>query len=375
MIETSQTTAGKQYQRYQLILSAVQFIIGLGFLVAVVLTGFTLKLEDHIRQFVQNNYAVLVIFITLLGIGEGIILLPFSFISGYLIEHRFQLSNQSFGAWLWEQTKQILISYPVMLMILVIFFTLLKYSPENWWFWMGVVIVLFSIILARLAPILLFPLFYKFSPLQDEELAGEVADLCRDSGLQLAGVYQFNLSKNTRKANAAFTGIGKSRRVILGDTLINTMSKAEILAVLAHELGHYRLKHIWKGMALGVVVTFIGLFLVSRAYDSARTLFHFSSPAQIAALPVIGILLTIYQFITAPLMNAYSRSNERAADDFAINMTGNPEPFIAGLNKLAEQNLSDRTPHPFIEFMFYSHPSIEKRIARLKNLTEKDYLF
>jgi len=366
MIETSQTTAGKQYQRYQLILSAVQFIIGLGFLVAIVLTGFTLKLEDHIRQFVQNDYAVLVIFITLLGIGEGIILLPFSFISGYLIEHRFRLSNQSLGAWFREQTKQILISYPIMLMILVIFFTLLKYSPENWWFWMGVVIVLFSIILARLAPILLFPLFYKFKPLEDKLLAEDVSILCKKVDLRLEGVYQFNLSKNTRKANAAFTGIGKSKRVILGDTLINTMSKDEILAVLAHELGHYRLKHIWKGMALGVVVTFIGLFLVSRAYDSARILFHFSSPAQIAALPVIGILLTIYQFITAPLMNVYSRSNERAADDFAINMTGNPEPFIAGLNKLAEQNLSDRTPHPFIEFMFYSHPSIEKRIARLQ---------
>jgi len=252
-----------------------------------------------------------------------------------------------------------------MLIIIAIFFTLLRLYPESWWFWMGTVMVLISIIIARLAPVLLFPLFYKFSPLEDPSLAADVSTFCEKVGLQLDGVYQFNLSKTTRKANAAFTGIGKSKRVILGDTLLNNMETNEILAVLAHELGHYKLKHMWKGMAIGILITFLGLFLVSVAYNSALILFSFQYPAQIAALPLIGILLTIYQFITAPLQNAYSRANERAADDFAVKLIGNPQSFIAGLNKLAKQNLSDRTPHPLVEFLFYSHPSIEKRIGRL----------
>jgi len=371
MTEISSPDQSKKYQRYQLVFSIIEFIIGLGFLIAILSTGLTIQLEEGIRHYIQNNYAVLIVFITLLGIGEAIILFPFTFSSGYLIEHRFELSDQSLSSWFWERTKHILISYPIMLVLIVIFYSLLRRFPNNWWFLMGSILILFSILLARIAPVLLFPLFYKFKPLENESLATDVSKLCSKVGLRLEGVYQFNLSKTTRKANAAFTGIGKSKRVILGDTLLTKLEPGEILAVLAHELGHYKLKHIWKGMAIGILMTYAGLFLVSTAYDSARTLFHFSHTAQIAALPVIGILLTIYQFITAPLTNAYSRSNERAADDFAVDMIGNPESFISGLNKLADQNLSDRTPHPVVEFLFYSHPSIEKRIARLKKPDRK----
>lgn len=367
MTEISSPDQSKKYQRYQLVFSIIEFIIGLGFLIIILSTGLTIQLEEGIRYYIQNSYAVLIVFVTLLGIGETIILFPLTFTSGYIIEHRFELSDQSLGSWFGERTKRILISYPIMLVLIVIFYSLLRRFPNNWWIMMGSILILFSILLARIAPVLLFPLFYKFKPLEDESLAEDVSSLCQKVGLRLEGVYQFNLSKTTRKANAAFTGIGKSKRVILGDTLLTKLEPGEILAVLAHELGHYKLKHIWKGLAIGILMTYAGLFLVSTAYDSARTLFHFSHTAQIAALPVIGILLTIYQFITAPLTNAYSRSNERTADDFAVDMTGNPESFISGLNKLADQNLSDRTPHPVVEFLFYSHPSIEKRIARLKN--------
>jgi len=356
----------KQYQRTKLLFSVFEFIIGLGFLVTIVSCGLSVIIEEFIRNYIQNDYLVLFVFITLIGMIEAAVLFPLNVISGFIIEHRYQLSNQRFSSWLWEQVKSILISYPIMLIIIAIFFTLLRQYPQTWWFWMGTVMVLFSIILARLAPVLLFPLFYKFSPLEDTSLATEVSTLCKTVGLRLEGVYQFNLSKTTHKANAAFTGIGKSKRVILGDTLLNNMETDEILAVLAHELGHYKLKHMWKGMAIGMMITFLGLYLVSVAYNSALILFHFQCPAQIAALPLIGILLTIYQFITAPLQNAYSRANERAADDFAVNMIGDPQTFIAGLNKLAEQNFSDRTPHPLVEFLFYSHPSIDKRIGRLR---------
>jgi len=358
----------KKYQRYHLIFSIIEFVLGLGFLILILSTGLTLKLESCIRRFVQNDYLTLIIFVSVVGITEGILLFPLNFISGYIIEHRFNLSDQKLRSWLWEHLKGLLISTPLMLVIIIIFFALLRRFPDMWWLLMGSVMVLFSIILARLAPVLLFPLFYKFKALENQTLATKVADLCQKVGLNLEGVYQFNLSKTTHKANAAFTGIGKSKRVILGDTLLNNMDHDEIQAVLAHELGHYKLKHIWKGMLIGVIVTFLGLYLVALFYKSSLILFNFDHPAQIAALPLIALLLTIYQFITAPLLNAYSRANERAADDFAVNLIGNAAVFISGLNKLAEQNLSDRTPHPLVEFLFYSHPSIEKRIDRLKNI-------
>jgi len=355
----------KKYQRSKLILNIAELLIGLGFLIGVVISGFTLTLEEWLGQFVRNQYGLLLLFITLLGIMGLLIQLPLTFLSGYYLEHHFQLSNQSLNKWFWEQLKGILVSTPLLLVIITILYTFLYYYPQNWWFLMGSVMVLFSIILARLAPVLIFPIFYKFKPLEDEVLAQAVTRLCQQVGLNLRGVFQFNLSKTTRKANAAFTGIGKARRVILGDNLLNGMNHDEILAVLAHELGHYQLKHIWKGMALGTLLTYLGLYLVAQVYDSVLRYLDFTSPAQIAALPLIGILLTLFQFIITPITNSYSRANEKAADDFAVRMIGSADSFISGLDKLAEQNLADCTPHPLIEFLFYSHPSIAKRIARL----------
>lgn len=357
----------KKYQRYKLILNIAELLIGLGFLIVAIISGFTTTLEDWLGQFIQNQYGLLLLFVTFLGIMELLIQFPLTFLSGYYLEHHFQLSNQRLDKWFLEQIKGILVSTPLLLALITILYTFLYYYPQNWWFLMGSVMVLFSIVLARLAPILIFPLFYKFKPLEDEVLAREVTRLCQQVGLNLRGVYQFNLSKTTRKANAAFTGIGKSRRVILGDNLLNGMNHAEILAVLAHELGHYKLKHIWKGMAVGILLTYIGLYLVSLVYVSALKQFGFINPSQIAALPLIGILLTLFQFVITPITNIYSRANEKAADDFAVRMIGSADSFISGLNKLAEQNLADRTPHPLIEFLLYSHPSIAKRIARLSN--------
>jgi STE24 endopeptidase len=357
----------KKYQRSKLILNITELLIGLGFLIVVIISGFTTILEDWLGQFIQNQYGLLFLFVTFLGIMELLIQFPLTFLSGYYLEHHFQLSNQTLFKWFLEQIKGILVSTPLLLALITILYTFLYYYPRNWWFLMGSVMVLFSIVLARLAPILIFPIFYKFKPLEDEVLAQEVTRLCQQVGLNLSGVFQFNLSKTTRKANAAFTGIGKSRRVILGDNLLNGMNHDEILAVLAHELGHYKLKHIWKGMAVGTLLTYAGLYLVSLVYASVLKQFGFTNPSQIAALPLIGILLTLFQFVITPITNIYSRANEKSADDFAVRMIGSADSFISGLNKLAEQNLADCTPHPLIEFLFYSHPSIAKRIARLSN--------
>ena len=364
-LSASAVAREKRYHRYQLLLAVLEFLIGVAFLLILLLSGFTLQLEAWIRSSVSNPYVVFLAFVGILGVAESVLLFPLNFLSGYLLEHRFGLSNQTLGAWFWEKTKALLVAAPIGLVLMLIFFALLRRYPQNWWFVMGSVMVLFSILLARLSPILIMPLFYRSIPIKDQALAQRVEALCAQVGMRLEGVYQFDLSKNTKKANAAFTGLGRSRRVILGDTLIERLELDEILIVLAHELGHYKLKHIWKSIGLGIVVTYLGLFLVARAHAGLYPQLGFQSASQIAGLPLIALLLTLYQLITGPLMNIYSRANERAADDFAIRLMGNAGPFRRGLAKISTQNLADPSPNPVVEFLFYSHPSIAKRLARL----------
>lgn len=366
MMKYGELSREKRYHRYQLQLSIGEFLLGLAFLVVILLAGFTLHLENWLRAYLSNDYLVLIGFVLILGLAESLLLFPLSFLSGFILEHHFELSDQSLGAWLWEKAKGLLIGGPVGLIFVLIFYALLLHYPQNWWFIMGSVMLLFSVVFARLAPILIFPLFYKFEKIADQELAHKIAELCSQVGMRLEGIYQFNLSKSTRKANAAFTGLGKSRRVILGDTLLQNLEHSEILSVLAHELGHSKLRHIRKSIGINVVSSYLGLFLVAKAYGALLPQLAFDYVAQIAALPLVALILTLYQFITSPVLNAYSRANERAADDFAVALMGESDSFISGLDKISDRNLSDRTPHPLVEFLFYSHPSTEKRLARLK---------
>ncbi|MBI3579596.1 MAG: M48 family metalloprotease, partial [Ignavibacteriales bacterium] len=196
----------------------------------------------------------------------------------------------------------------------------------------------------------------------------KILALCKKVGMSVQGVFVFDMSKNTKKANAAFTGVGKSKRIILGDTLVANFTDDEIETIFAHELGHYKLKHIWVMMIVGTVSSFLGLYLTAVLYQTSLSWFGFSSIEQIAALPLLGLWLGLYSLITSPLSNMLSRAHERAADRFAIRTSNNKQAFMNALRKLAVVNLADTAPHPLIEFLFHSHPSIEKRIRAVEQL-------
>jgi len=234
-----------------------------------------------------------------------------------------------------------------------------------WWLPVGSVLFFLSVVLARLAPVLIFPLFYTFKPLPDGELRSTILRLCQSVGMSVEGVYVFDLSKNTKKANAAFTGIGKSKRIILGDTLVANFRDDEIETVFAHELGHYKLKHLWTMLGVGTVSSFLGLYLTAKAYEFSLPWFGFASLDQLAALPLLALWLGLYSLLASPLSNAISRMHERAADRYAISLTNNGEAFANALHKLASINLADISPHPVVEFLFHSHPSIEKRLGAI----------
>lgn len=229
--------------------------------------------------------------------------------------------------------------------------------------------LLFNVLLANLAPVLIFPIFYKFVPLGDEyaELAERLKSLAERAGARVRGVFKFDMSRRTKAANAALTGLGNTRRIILGDTLLDEFTSDEIETVLAHELGHHVHKDIPKGILIESVITLVGLYLASLGLLWGTTVFGFEGPADIAALPLFVLVMGAYGFLTMPLTNAYSRARERRADEYALKATDNGSAYASALIRLANQNLADADPEPWVEILLYSHPALSKRIEMARN--------
>ncbi len=362
----------KVYNRIKLIVSLIEMGLTLTILLVLIFSPLGRSIQEYAFIITSNLYLSFLIFLAITGIGSGIILFPLDFYSGFYIEHKFNLSNQSFLQWIWEDIKGLLISLVLGVPLLLIFYFLLLNYEQTWWFILATILFLFSVVLARLAPTLIFPLFYKFTPLQDEELKSKIENLYKKVNLKFSGIFEFNLSKNTKKANAGFTGIRKSKRIILSDTLLSGFDHDEIESVFAHELGHYKKKHIIKHIMIGLISNYLGLFIAAKLYESMVSSLGYSSISDLAALPLLSLVLMLFGIFTMPFGNMLSRKFEFEADEFAIQMTQNRDSFISTMEKLAKMNLADKKPHPIVEFLFYSHPSIEKRISAVKNLSNKN---
>lgn len=361
-------TDAKRYAKTKLRLSlggtALYFILSL----ALLASGATRVLENAVRGFSTNDYVVLLVFAALLGIAEAVVTLPLQYYSGFFLEHKYGLSNQSLGAWMWEGLKGMSVAVPIITPLILAFYYCIRTFGSLWWLPVATLMFFVSVVLARIAPVLIFPLFYKFQPLPDGELKTKILRLCKKVGMSVQGVFVFDMSKNTKKANAAFAGIGKSKRIILGDTLVANFRDEEIETIFAHELGHYKLRHIMVMMAIGTVNSFLGLALTAFLYEQSLAWLGFTSLVQIAALPLLTLWLAAFSLVTGPLSNFVSRAHERAADRFAVRLTGNGEAFVHALNKLAAINLAEVSPHPMVELLFHSHPSIEKRIRSVEQM-------
>lgn len=352
----------KRYNRTKLIVSLVGGSVSFLFTVVLLLAGFTRSLERTALSVSSDPYLALLIFSAMFVTVSSMVSAPFSFFSGFILEHRYNLSNQTFFQWLWEGIKGLLVSIPIIAPLAVLVYFFLLTFQALWWLPVAVTLFVVSIGLSRIAPIVILPLFYTLTPLKESPLKDRILSLTRSTKMIVEGIYSFNLSKTTKKANAAFTGIGRSKRILLGDTLIGNFTEEEIETVFAHELGHYSHGHIWKGILTGTASIFAGLYLTSLAYAHSLDWFGFSSITQLAALPLLTLWLGVYSLFTTPIGNILSRKHEFEADRYAVARTKNLPAFVSTMNKLAEMNLADRTPHPLIEFLFYSHPSIEKRI-------------
>lgn len=357
----------KQYNRVKLTLGVASGVLSFAVLLSVVVSGFSAELRTWVLAF-AGEYAAVVVFLAAIGIIQSAITLPVGFISGYIVEHRYNLSNQTVGRWAWERLKGLLVAAPLaVVVVLVLYFCLTTYG-DGWWLPVGAVLAFFSIVLARLVPTFILPLFYTFTPIEEGSLKERIMMLCKEAGVRIDGIFTFNMSKNTKKANAGFTGIGKARRIILGDTLVREFSEDEIETVFAHELGHYTHKHIVTGIVVGILSTFAGLFIASKLHALSLAWFGIASITDLAGLPLLGLWLSLYGLVTGPLGNILSRRHEREADTYAVRATRKKHAFISALRKLADTNLADPEPHPAVEFLFYSHPSVARRIALVESM-------
>jgi len=330
--------------------------------------GLSKSLLVYLFHYSANNYILFLLFAGITGIASGIIFFPVNYYADFYLEHKYKLSNQTFIAWIWEDMKGLLVSLVLVIPLLLFFFYVLNRFGSNWWLPFAIILFILSVVLARIVPVLILPLFYKVTPLEDDDLKDRIKVLATGAGIKVENVYKFNMSKNTKKANAAFTGIGKSKRILLGDTLLDNFTKDEIETVIAHELGHYKKKHIIKNIIIGTVSSFATLFLIAFCYDKSIGWFGYSVRTDIAVLPILSLWAMVIGLILTPVSNIISRKFEYEADEYSVGTTGKPDEFINTLEKLNEQNLGDKNPHPFVEWFFYSHPSVKKRVMAIKSL-------
>ncbi|MDP2920871.1 MAG: M48 family metallopeptidase [Candidatus Omnitrophota bacterium] len=310
-----------------------------------------------------NDYVNLIAFYLLMAAFYYIITLPLEFYSSFTLEHRFSLSNQKLEDWIIREAKKNLVALIISVPITLAIYAFLRFSPVNWWLWTASLWFFLSIILAKFAPVAIVPLFYKYSPIKDAGLEKRLNDLISKVGFRSGGVYELNISRDTKKANAALLGLGKQKRIVLCDTLIQNFSHDEIESVMAHELGHHKLNHIWELIISGGIFTFAIFFFADPVFFKLHNFFGYNMISDYESLVLIYFAVSALSIFFIPLSNAFSRRLEKNADGFALKTTGNPAAFISAMKKLSEQNLSETNPGKIYEIMLYDHPPISRRIA------------
>jgi len=343
-------------------------------LLAILLSGLLPWLVDAIKGFGVGFIGGGLIFFALIAIFSQMLDIPFDLYSTFVIEQRHGFNTRTIGLWLSDWAKGMVISAILGGIVLVVLLVLVSYFEATWWILAWVIVSIFELVVLWLYPVLIAPLFNKFEPIADRELAQRIADLMERAGLVVKGVFQMDAGKRSKHTNAYFTGIGRTKRIVLFDTLIASHPEQEILSVLAHEAGHWKRKHVIKQLLLMEAISFAGLFIISVMLDWEllyRT-FGFEEQIRYVGLLLAPIVLSPLIYFLRPLGSALSRKYEKEADDVAVSLMGTPEPVRDTLIRLSADNLANLTPHPIYAWFHYSHPPPVERIERLEAMREGD---
>ncbi|MBW6458522.1 MAG: M48 family metallopeptidase [FCB group bacterium] len=349
----------RDYETGKRVLSFIQLIVGF-LLTLIFIFLISRPLLAHLPSSAALRFLLFIWVLTLFSLPVDLI---FSYLSGYRMEHRFGFSNQNLRQFFTDEAKGIAINLIISPLLALILFITFHFSPSFWWLWAALAMILVNGIFATLYPVVILPLFNTYTPIEDEELTRRLGAILTKGGLKIKGFFLQDMSRQTKKENAFLGGLGKTRRVVLSDNIIRNMATDELETVIAHEVGHYHHKHMIKNIFLSAAFQMIIFFLTHLFMLRIYPDFLSSFDGMLAAFPVFLLCFGILNMLLiAPLANALSRFHEKQADRYALNITHTPEAFERAMSGLANRNLSNAYPLPFIKWMYYSHPPIGERL-------------
>lgn len=366
-LDAARQVQAKEYARRRRRLWLAGTMLGAIYAVAWLALGWADAVRDWLARVVAGTDALQVAGIGAIYFGLYYLLqLPLTYYGGFLLPHQFGQSTRTLTGWMADQIRGVSVDVPIGLLLLELLYAALRLAGDLWWLWAAGGMLVFSVLLSNLAPVLIMPLFNKYTPLGEEhqDLASTLMRLAERAGTRVRGVYKFDMSRRTRAANAALTGLGNTRRIVLGDTLIREFSTDEIETILAHELGHHVHRDIPLLIGFGAVTTTVGLFLVGATFAWIRQALNLGGLSDVANLPALMLLFGAFGLLGMPVENAFSRWREGLADQYALDSTGKPAAFASALTRLANQNLGEVNPEKWIVWLFYSHPPLGQRISR-----------
>ena len=339
-----------------------------GLFLVILLSGFLPWLVEIINQWNDGLILGGLVFFALLSISANLLRIPFSLYHTFVIEERYGFNTMTVKTWISDLFKSMALSAILGGLILWVLLTLVVHVGDVWWVWAWMVAGGFEILILWLFPVVIAPLFNKFEPIENEVLEHRIRGLMESIRLQVKGVFRMDASKRSKHTNAYFTGIGRSKRIVLFDTLLASHTEEEVLAVLAHEIGHWKRKHLIKEIMLLEILSFVVFYFASKCLDWSMLYetFGFRTPIAYVGLFLAGVLIGPVGYFAHPLESAISRKFEREADDFSIDLMKTAEPMCSTLKRLAVDNLANLIPHPLYAWFYYSHPPLVERISRLK---------
>lgn len=300
---------------------------------------------------------------------SGLVSLPFAWHSQFGIEQRFGFNRMTPALFLADVIRSILVSVALAVPVLLGLFLFMDTAGGLWWLYAAVFVTVLQLALTVLYPLVIAPLFNTFTPLPEGSLREKIEDLARGLEFKTNGIFVMDSSRRSKHSNAYFTGIGKAKRIVLYDTLVNGFSEDEVVSVLAHEIGHEKMRHVVKRLAVSTVLTFLMFRLLALVlpYEPLYRAFGFAAPSYHALLVILALASGPLTFAFTPLFSFWSRKHEYEADRFAAEAAGTPRHLTGALLRLGTENLSNLTPHPLYSFYHYSHPTLAERLAALES--------
>jgi len=362
LLDKERQLQARRYEKEKRLLGLASMALSLVILLAFYFSGLSAWLANlHIGNSIIWTFLLYVVsFQTILVF----LAFPLSFYSSYVHEHRWNFSNHTVKSWLWEQAKGFLVGLILMLILLGLLFWIMADYPQSWWLIAGLAFAFVSVVLATIFPVVILPIFNKYTPVENKELTDSLERILSEGGLRSSGFFREDMSRQTKKENAFLAGLGKTRRVVLGDNLMEKMSIPEIESVIAHEVGHYKKRHIWKNLVIGTLEGVVAFFMLNWVMRSMFAQFLSSASWNLTLFPVFVIFAGgISVFFFSPFSNALSRHFERKADRYALESIEDNKAFMTAMAGLADRNLSNAYPEWWVKLLYYSHPPVGERLA------------